>query len=222
MAIFEDSPHTVAKILPAVFDQICSTHVAAFFPGFFDATERSQSSGSRFLLVHACRDEVEHFQLGVKLEFHVEIHVQVLTTEQGSQVFQQGHLRVVTHSAEFWKLLPLRGSSPFLRAPAVCVPERQPTLKTTYTSWGLIDFADITRLSRSGDFICSQRFSKFRRGPFQRRSSTVSKTGTSTRRVARVRNNRASFHALNSDSDRKRASCRWIYRNRARHIEAAG
>src|ERR1700730_632550 len=120
MAIFEDSPHTVAKILPAVFDQICSTHVAAFFPGFFDATERSQSSGSRFLLVHACRDEVEHFRLDVKLEFHVEIHVQVLTTEQGSQVFQQGHLRVVTHSAEFWKLLPLRGSSPFLRAPAVC------------------------------------------------------------------------------------------------------
>jgi hypothetical protein len=69
----------------------------------------------------------------------------------------------------------------------------------------IVDFADVTRPNRFGDFICRQRSSKSGRGPFQRRSSTVSKTGTSSRRVARVRNNRASLHDVNSDSDSARA-----------------
>ena len=84
-------------------------------------------------------------------------------------------------------------------------PERRADLEAAYTSWNLLDFADVTRSSRSSDFIRWQRSSKFWRGPFQRRSSTVSKTGTSSRRVARFRNNRASFHALNSDSASRRA-----------------
>src|ERR1700704_2370255 len=65
-------------------------------------------------------------------------------------------------------------------------------------------FADRARLSKAGDFIRWHCSSKFGRGPFQQRSSTASKTGTSSRKVARVRNRRASFHELNSDSDSKR------------------
>src|SRR5712691_1286924 len=64
-----------------------------------------------------------------------------------------------------------------------------------------VDAAAVARRRRSGDFIFRQCSSKFGRGAFQRRSSTVSNTGTSTRSVASVRNNRASFHALNNDSD---------------------
>ena len=95
--------------------------------------------------------------------------------------------------------LPVRPSLQSARRwepPNTGVPPRM-----IYASRELIDFADVTRLSRSGDFIRWQRSSKFGRAPFQRRSSTVSKTGTSSRKVARVRNNRASFHALTSDSD---------------------
>jgi hypothetical protein len=69
----------------------------------------------------------------------------------------------------------------------------------------VLDLARSARRTRSGDFIRWHCSSKFGRGPFQRRSSMVSKTGTSSRRVARVRNNKASFHELRSDSDSGRA-----------------
>src|SRR4051812_8851786 len=65
--------------------------------------------------------------------------------------------------------------------------------------------AAIARPNRSDDFIRSQYFSKSRRGPVQRSSSIALNMGTSSRRVASVRNNRASFHPLNNDSDRRRA-----------------
>src|SRR5215475_5218955 len=66
------------------------------------------------------------------------------------------------------------------------------------------DLADSARRRRSEDFIRWQCSAKFGRGPFQRRSSTRSKTGTSSRKVARVRNNKASFHELSRASDSRR------------------
>jgi len=75
----------------------------------------------------------------------------------------------------------------------------------TYCFWDRRDVADAARRTRSGDFIRWLCSSKLGRGPFQRRSSTVSKTGTSSRRVASVRNNKALLQSLNSDSDNARA-----------------
>src|SRR5579862_1018812 len=65
--------------------------------------------------------------------------------------------------------------------------------------------ADFSRLKRFGDFKSRLNFSNSGRGPLQQRSSMVSKTGTSRRRVARVRKSRASSHAVNSDSASERA-----------------
>src|SRR6266404_20590 len=67
------------------------------------------------------------------------------------------------------------------------------------------DFTDLARRRRSADFKRTQNLSKLELGPCHRRSSTVSNTGTSSRKVASVRNNRASFHALNNDSESGRA-----------------
>jgi hypothetical protein len=61
-----------------------------------------------------------------------------------------------------------------------------PVLSMRLTPQPTFDLANVTQPSRSGDLIRRQCSSKFGRGPFQRRSSTVSKTGTSSRRVARV------------------------------------
>src|SRR6266852_2575752 len=67
------------------------------------------------------------------------------------------------------------------------------------------DFSDLARRRRSADFKRTQNSSKLELDPCHRRSSTVSNTGTSSRKVASVRNNRASFHALNNDSESGRA-----------------
>src|SRR5580704_2464348 len=61
------------------------------------------------------------------------------------------------------------------------------------------------RLTKSDALIRRQNCSKPARGCCQRRSSTVSNTGTSSRKVASVRNNSASFHPENSDSESGRA-----------------
>src|SRR5882724_163438 len=84
----------------------------------------------------------------------------------------------------------------FLSAPVPVGPSDHHLCEDTATA----------RPSRSGDFIRMQYSSKVaKRGLFQQRSSTVSKTGTSSRRVARVRYNRASLHEVNSDSESERA-----------------
>ena len=67
------------------------------------------------------------------------------------------------------------------------------------------DLAASARRMRSRAFIRWHCFSKFGRGPFQRRSLTESKTGTSSRRVASLRNSKASLHEWSSDSDSPRA-----------------
>src|ERR1700739_110228 len=57
-------------------------------------------------------------------------------------------------------------------------------------------FADLSasaRRTRSRDFIRWHCSSKFGRGPFQRRALTESKTGTSSRRGARLRKRKGSF-----------------------------
>src|SRR3979490_1368872 len=59
--------------------------------------------------------------------------------------------------------------------------------------------------SKSGAFSRREYSSKSRGTPFQWRSSTVSKTGTSVRRVASLRNNKASSQAANNASDSVRA-----------------
>src|SRR5258708_6599632 len=69
----------------------------------------------------------------------------------------------------------------------------------------LFDATERARLSRVGDFSRWHQVSKSFVEPFQRRSSTESKTGTSSLKVARVRNSNASFHAPNNDSDNARA-----------------
>src|SRR5260370_28472635 len=60
----------------------------------------------------------------------------------------------------------------------------------------LLAFAEVARANSSVDFMRPQSPSKVAPGPFQRRSSTESKTGASIRKVARVRNSRASSHPL--------------------------
>src|SRR5260370_29544416 len=82
--------------------------------------------------------------------------------------------------------------------------ERQPS-KETNTAGYAVDVAVAAGGKRWGDLIRWQSSSKFMWGPRQRRSSTASKTGTSSRKVARVRNNKASSHALKSDSESNRA-----------------
>src|SRR5438270_2380000 len=61
------------------------------------------------------------------------------------------------------------------------------------------------RRASSGALIRRQVSSKLGRGPFHKRSSTDSNTGTSSRSVANVRKSNASSHALNNDSDKARA-----------------
>jgi hypothetical protein len=68
-----------------------------------------------------------------------------------------------------------------------------------------LDAAEMVRSRRVGEFSRCVQVSKSFVGPFQRRSSTDSKTGTSSRSVARVRNSSASFQELNNDSDKVRA-----------------
>jgi hypothetical protein len=61
------------------------------------------------------------------------------------------------------------------------------------------------RANSAGDFNRSDIFSNSVRGPFHRRASPLSNTGTSRRKVASVRNRRASFQWLNRESCSDRA-----------------
>src|SRR5580698_1779067 len=61
------------------------------------------------------------------------------------------------------------------------------------------------RRTKSGALIRAQNTSKLGRGWRQRRSSTASNTGTSSRSVASARNNSASLHPENNESESGRA-----------------
>jgi serine/threonine protein kinase len=65
----------------------------------------------------------------------------------------------------------------------------------------LADAADLARVRRSGVFRRRHVSAKLGRGPLQRSSSIESKTGTSVRNVASVRNNMASFQRPNKTSE---------------------
>jgi hypothetical protein len=84
----------------------------------------------------------------------------------------------------------------------------------------IIDFADVTRPNKLGDFIRRQRSSKSGRGPFQRRSSTVSKTGTSSRRVAReaLRETRPSLLVIGGSSSWMRVFSQGALRRTSRRF----
>ena len=87
------------------------------------------------------------------------------------------------------------------------VPLRAGLLELPFDAAGRerLDAAETARSTRAGEFSRCVQVSKSFVGPFQRRSSTDSKTGTSSRSVARVRNSSASLQELNNDSDKVRA-----------------
>ena len=84
-AILEQSSHTVTEILPAVFDESCSTHITAFLLGFFVGTEGDASAAFGLGTGQARAFEVVGLVLDVGTKFFVHLAVDLSAMKQRIQ-----------------------------------------------------------------------------------------------------------------------------------------